>query len=88
MDSDEVRYTTTEQLSDQAAFVTPRTVLHSQKGPVCHACERVNSPQFCSREGILNCQHCGSQSGFMAGPCNEGFLWSTWPLLPEEKEGE
>jgi len=88
MDDDEVRFTTTEQLTEGATFETPTVVLHSHRGPMCHACERVNSPQFCSREGVLNCQHCGSQSGFMAGPQADGFLWSTWPILPDESEGK
>lgn len=76
---------TTEQLDDDRMFDTPTTVCHSTRGPMCAVCGKINSPQFCGRDGVLDCQHCGKRCGFMAGPHPEGFLWSTWPLLAEPK---
>jgi len=87
IDPDEVRYTTTEQLTEGATFAQPTRVIHTHFGPVCAHCNRVNSIQFCGRDGILRCQHCAGKSGWMAGPRESGFLWSTWPILDNERQG-
>lgn len=86
MDDDEIRFTITEAIGENTSFDPPRKCVHSKNGPICPSCERHNSPQFCGKDGILSCQHCGVRSGFMAGPFDGGFVWSTWPLIEGESE--
>jgi len=77
-----------EGIDADRVFVEPRVVCHSTRGPVCPSCNRQNSNQFAGSDGVLRCQHCGVKSGWMAGPREDGFLWSTWPILPNESDGE
>jgi len=87
IDDDEIRFTTTEQLTDEAVFVSPTTIVQSTRGPICPICGQLCAMTALDSCGKGDCSRCPCTFGFMAMPSVQGCVWSTWEV-DEESEGE
>jgi len=88
LEPDEIRYTTTDRLADDAIFVDDTRVTQSTRGPICPSCNQLCSMVDLDEKGVGDCPRCPATFGFMAVPNVEGCLWTTWYIEVEDEGGD
>jgi len=86
MNEDEILDELVAQAKDLDGWVEVEAIT-SNKGAVCPHCERLVSTQFCGRDGVGRCQHCGKAFGWRADGSPIGFAFTTWKFT-DPKKGE